>query len=74
MVAAEPVDNSVDEIFTEPVDICTTGHKPSWSFFVHKIKRTQNRQLRRDENGSTKWLFRDTAIQPIVHKHLALSV
>jgi hypothetical protein len=68
------VDNSVDEFFTGPVATCAAGHKPRWSFFVHKIKRTQNRQLRRDENGSTKWLFRDMAIQPIVHKHLALSV
>jgi hypothetical protein len=68
------VDNSVDEFSTGPVAISATEHKPSWSFFVHKIKRTQNRQLRRDENGSTKWLFRDRAIQPIVHKHLALSV
>jgi hypothetical protein len=67
------VDNSVDEFFTEPVAIYVTGQKPGWSFFVHKIKRTQNRQLRRDENASTQRLFRDIALQPIVHKHLALS-
>nr|AAL71851.1 unknown [Pseudomonas fluorescens] len=73
IVAAHPVDNSVDEFFTEPVAIYVTGQKPGWSFFVHKIKRTQNRQLRRDENASTQRLFRDIALQPIVHKHLALS-
>jgi hypothetical protein len=68
------VDNSVDGIFTEAVVISATGQKPRWSFFVHKIKRTQNRQLQRVENGSTKWLFRDRPNQPIVHKHLAISV
>jgi hypothetical protein len=67
------VDNSVDEFFTEPVAISATDQNPPWSFFVHKIKRTQNRQLQRVENGSTKWLFRDGRNQPIVHKHLALS-
>jgi hypothetical protein len=53
------VDNSVDEFFEEAVVISATGQKPCCSFFVHKIKRTQNRQLQRVENGSTKWLFRD---------------
>jgi hypothetical protein len=68
------VDNSVDEFFTEAVAISATGQKHDWSFFVHKIKCTQNRQLQRVENRSTKWLFRDSPNQPIVHKHLALSV
>jgi hypothetical protein len=68
------VDNSVDEFFTEAVVISVTEQKAGWSFFVHKIKCTQNRQLQRVENGSTKWRFRDSCIQPIVHKHLALSV
>jgi hypothetical protein len=67
------VDNSVDEFFTEAVAISATGQNALWSFFVHKIKRTQNRQLQRVENGSTKWLFRDRPDQPIVHKHLALT-
>lgn len=52
----------------------TKGYNHAWSFFVHKIKRTQNRQLRRVENGCTKWLFGDSPDQPIVHKHLALSI
>ena len=69
-----PVDKSVDEFVTEPLVIGTPGQKQAWSFFVHKIKRTQNRQLRRVENGRTKWLFGDSSNQPIVHKHLALSI
>jgi hypothetical protein len=68
------VDNSVDEFFTEAAAISATAQKACWSFFVHKIKCTQNRQLQRVENGSTKWLFRDRPNQPIVHKHRALSV
>jgi hypothetical protein len=68
------VDNSVDGIFTEAVVISATGQKPGCSFFVQKIKCTQNRQLQRVENGSTKWLFRERLNQPIVHKHLAISV
>jgi hypothetical protein len=67
------VDNSVDEIFTEDLNVCATGKTPHWSFFVHRIKRTQNRQLRRVENGSTQGRFRGAANLPIVHKHLALS-
>ncbi len=51
--------------------MCVTGRKACWSFFVHKINRTENKQLRGDENSSTNWLFRDMSIQPIVHKHLA---
>ncbi|HHB1450858.1 TPA: hypothetical protein ACOQZT_004709, partial [Serratia odorifera] len=66
-----PVDNSVDEYFAEALDIGTSHPKPAWSFFVHKIKCTQNRQLQRAENCCTKWLFRDTRYQQIVHKHLA---
>jgi hypothetical protein len=64
------VDNSVDEFFTEAVAICATAQKQCWSFFVHIIKRTQNRQLQRIENGSAKWLFSANHYQPIVHKHL----
>jgi hypothetical protein len=53
------VDNSVDEIFAKAVAISATDQKQRWSFFVHTIKRTQNRQLQRIENGSAKWLFSD---------------
>jgi hypothetical protein len=67
------VDNSVDSLFTEAVAISATDQKPPWSFFVHKIKRTQNRQLQRIENSATKSLFRGSSNQPIVHKHLASS-
>jgi hypothetical protein len=66
------VDNSVDGFLAKAVGASATGQKAGWSFFVHKIKCTQNRQLQRDENGSTKWLFRDMSNQLIVHKHLAL--
>ncbi|WP_152687606.1 hypothetical protein [Pseudomonas fildesensis] len=68
------MDNSVDEIFTEAVFINATGQKPHWLFFVHTIKRTQNRQLQRDESRATKRLFRDNIYLPIVHKHLAISI
>jgi hypothetical protein len=68
------VDNSVDEFFTEPLAFYAAGQKLHCSFFVHTIKHTKNSQLQRVENSSTKWLFRDSFIQPIVHKHLGLSV
>jgi hypothetical protein len=54
-----PVDNSVDEFFMKAVTISATDQKQHWSFFVHKIKRTQNRQLQRVENASTKWRLCD---------------
>ncbi|AZF29823.1 hypothetical protein C4J89_0317 [Pseudomonas sp. R4-35-07] len=65
------MDNSVDEFFAKAVAISATAQKQRWSFFVHTIKRTQNRQLQRIENGSTKWPFSNPRYQPIVHKHLA---
>jgi hypothetical protein len=65
------VDNSVDTFLPEAVAISATEQKPPWSFFVHKIKRTQNRQLQRIENGATKSRFPGYNNQPIVHKHLA---
>ncbi|MGZ0717518.1 hypothetical protein [Pseudomonas palleroniana] len=68
------MDNSVDEFFTETVPISAAGQKASWSFFAQKIKCTQNRQLQRVENRSTKWLAHDSRNQPIVHKRLALSL
>jgi hypothetical protein len=68
------VDNSVDEFFSAPVAAYAEGKKPRWSFFVHRIKSTQNRQLRRVENSSTKSLFTLDRNLPIVHKHLASCV
>ncbi|VCU66141.1 unknown [92.4 - 45/67 67%] [Pseudomonas synxantha] len=68
------MDNSVDGIFAEAVAMGAERQKRGWSFFVHKIKRTQNRQLQRVENGCTKWLFRDSCYQPIVHKHQTLNI
>jgi hypothetical protein len=65
------VDKSVDGILAEALPASFTGQNADWSFFVHKIKRTQNRQLRRVENRSAKLRFHDMSNQPIVHKHLA---
>ncbi|MDY0835636.1 MULTISPECIES: hypothetical protein [unclassified Pseudomonas] len=67
------MDKSVDGILAQALAASFTGQNADWSFFVHKIKRTQNRQLQRDENGSAKLLFRDRLNQPIVHKHRALA-
>jgi hypothetical protein len=68
------VDNSVDGIFTEAVANNATGKKPCCSFFTHGINHPQNRQLQRDENGSTKRVLGDSGHCPIVHKHLVIGV
>ncbi|MCS3415804.1 MULTISPECIES: hypothetical protein [Pseudomonas] len=67
------MDNSVDGILAQAVAASFTEQNADWSFFVHKIKRTQNRQLQPDENRSAKLRFHDMSNQPIVHKHLALA-
>ncbi|MHA6572771.1 hypothetical protein [Pseudomonas yamanorum] len=67
------MDKSVDGILAQALAASFTGQNADWSFFVHKIRRTQNRQLQRDENRSAKLLFRDRLNQPIVHKHRALA-
>jgi len=67
------VDNSVDGILAEALPASFAAQNADWSFFVHKIKRTQNRQLQRDENRSAKLRFDDRSNLPIVHKHLRLA-
>jgi hypothetical protein len=39
------VDKSVDGILLRALAAGFTGQNADWSFFIHKIKRTQNRQL-----------------------------
>jgi hypothetical protein len=39
------VDKSVDGILLRALAASFTGQNADWSFFIHKIKRTQNRQL-----------------------------
>lgn len=68
------MDKSVDEILSSAVKTGATGTNADWSLFAHKIKRTQNRQLQRNENIFTKWLFQHLCDQQIVHKHLRLTV